>query len=181
MSGEHGDGRLRGEFIPIVLGQPVYQLLKSVKNTWDPANIFNPGKIINPPPMDKNLRLMPQTQLPAVKTYFSFRRNGGFTKALLKCNGSADCREKQILGGTMCPSYKATEDELYSTRARANLLRELMTGSREATAFDHEELWQILDNCLMCKACKTECPSNVDMTKLKAEFLQHYYDRTAYR
>jgi len=177
LSGEHGDGRLRGEFIPVVLGQEVYQLLKSVKQAWDPTNVFNPGKIVNAPPMDRNLRLMPQTQIPAVKTYFSFRRNGGFTKALLKCNGSADCRKKQILGGTMCPSYKATEDERYSTRARANLLRELMIGAREATAFDHSELYEILDNCLMCKACKTECPSNVDMTKLKAEFLQHYYDR----
>ena len=177
LSGEHGDGRLRGEFIPLVLGQQVYQLFKSIKNTWDPTNIFNPGKIVNTPPMDRNLRLMPDTQIPVVRTYFSFKRQGGFTKALLKCNGSADCRKKQILGGTMCPSYKATEDELNSTRARANLLRELIIGAKSPDAFDHEELYKILDNCLMCKACKSECPSNVDMAKFKAEFLQHYYDQ----
>ncbi len=177
LSGEHGDGRLRGEFIPIVLGMDVYRLLKSVKHAWDPTKVFNPGKIVDTPPMDKHLRLMPQTQIPKVDTYFSFKTNGGFEKALLKCNGSADCRKKQSLGGTMCPSYKATEDERNSTRARANLLREIMIGSKKADAFDHQELYEILDNCLMCKACKSECPSNVDMAKLKAEFLQHYYDK----
>ncbi len=177
LSGEHGDGRLRGEFIPLFYGTEIYQLFRRIKRAWDPQKIFNPGKIVDTPPMDKNLRLLPEQDLPQVQTYFRYDREGGFLKLLLKCNGSANCRQKQIIGGTMCPSYKATEDEYYSTRARANLLRELMLGRRRADEFDHKELYQILDNCLMCKACKAECPANVDMTKLKQEFLQHYYDR----
>ncbi len=176
LSGEHGDGRLRGEFIPVVLGNEVYDLLKKVKQIWDPINIFNPGKIVDTPPMDTSLRLMPGMTIFQPKTYYSFDRQGGFTKAVLKCNGSADCRKKQIIGGTMCPSYKATTDERFSTRARANLLREILIEAKKPSDFTKQELYQILDTCLSCKACKSECPSNVDMAKFKAEFLQHYYD-----
>ncbi len=177
LSGEHGDGRLRGEFIPLLFGYKVYSLFKAIKHTWDPQNIFNPGKIVDTPPMDKFLRVDPHTQMPKVKTVFDFQSQGGFIKALLKCNGSGQCIRKQIIGGTMCPSFKATEDPRFSTRSRANLLREIMIGKKSPDAFDHEELYQILDYCLMCKACKTECPSNVDMAKFKMEFLQHYYDQ----
>ncbi len=177
LSGEHGDGRLRGELIPFFYGQEIYQMFRQIKYTWDPQGIFNPGKIVDTPPMDQDLRIPVDWQMPRVQTYFRYDREGGFEKLALKCNGSANCRQKQVIGGTMCPSYKATEDEYYSTRARANMLREILVGSKKPEDFTRRELYEILDNCLMCKACKAECPANVDMTKLKQEFLQHYYDR----
>ncbi len=176
LSGEHGDGRLRGELIPFFYGQDIYGMFRQIKRTWDPENIFNPGKIVDTPPMDQDLRVPVEWNMPKVQTYFRYDSEGGFEKLALKCNGSANCRQKQIVGGTMCPSYKATEDEYYSTRARANMLREILVGSKKPGDFTQKELYEILDNCLMCKACKAECPANVDMTKLKQEFLQHYYD-----
>ncbi len=177
LSGEHGDGRLRGELIPFFYGNEIYQMFRQLKYTWDPQKIFNPGKIVDTPPMDTDLRVPVDWNMPKIDTYFRYDSEGGFEKLVLKCNGSANCRQKQIIGGTMCPSYKATENEYYSTRARANMLREIMIGSKNPEDFTHKELYEILDNCLMCKACKSECPANVDMTKLKQEFLQHYYDR----
>ncbi len=177
LSGEHGDGRLRGELIPFFYGQEIYQMFRQIKDTWDPQHIFNPGKIVDTPPMDKDLRIPVEWEMPRIQTYFRYDKEGGFEKLALKCNGSANCRQKQIIGGTMCPSYKATENEYYSTRARANMIREILVGSKDPQDFTQEQLYQILDNCLMCKACKAECPANVDMTKLKQEFLQHYYDR----
>ena len=174
LSGEHGDGRLRGEFIPIVLGNEVYKLLKQVKYTWDKNNIFNPGKIVDTPPMDENLRYLPAKL--EFKTYFDFSKDGSYLQSIEKCNGSADCRKSPKKGGVMCPSYQATQNEFNATRARANLLREFFIKAKKIEDFTHEEVYQILDLCLSCKGCKAECPSNVDMTKLKAEFLQHYYD-----
>jgi len=177
LSGEHGDGRLRGEFLPLFYGEEVYQMFRQLKYLWDPKNIFNPGKIVDALPMDKDLRLSADVKQFNIKNYFSYEKEGGFLNLVLKCNGSANCRQKQIVGGTMCPSYKATEDEYYSTRARANLLREILIASKKPEDFTLKELYDILDNCLMCKACKAECPANVDITKLKQEFLQHYYDK----
>jgi FAD/FMN-containing dehydrogenase/Fe-S oxidoreductase len=176
LSGEHGDGRLRGEFIPIMIGEKNYQLLKQIKNAWDPENIFNPGKITDTVKMNTFLRYEPGQETREIKTFFDFSADRGYLRSAERCNGSGDCRKTEIIGGTMCPSYHATRDEQTTTRARANLLREIITKSEKENPFDHPELYEILDLCLMCKGCKSECPSNVDMAKLKAEFLQHWYD-----
>ena len=176
LSGEHGDGRLRGEFIPLMIGEANYELLKSIKNTWDPKHIFNPGKITDTPKMNTNLRYVSETQAEEIKTVFRFDQGPGILRAAEQCTGSGDCRKSHLIGGTMCPSYQATKDERNSTRARANMLREVLTQSKKENPFDQQELYEVMDLCLSCKACKLECPSNVDVTKLKAEFLQHYYD-----
>ena len=176
LSGEHGDGRLRGEFVPLMLGDVVYQLLRQLKHTWDPNRVFNPGKITDAPPMDKSLRFESGIKEREIKTYFDFSHDKGLLKAVEKCNGSGDCRKSEIMGGTMCPSYQASRNENQTTRARANILREFLTNSKKDNPFDHKEIYDVLDLCLSCKACKSECPSNVDVAKYKAEFLQHYYD-----
>jgi FAD/FMN-containing dehydrogenase/Fe-S oxidoreductase len=176
LSGEHGDGRLRGEFIPLMLGEKNYDLLKEIKATWDPGNLFNPGKIIATPPMNTSLRYKPGQVNRQFETIFNFSRDGGFMRSIEKCNGSADCRKTAAAGGTMCPSYMATLDEHATTRARANALREFLGSDADRHPFDHRELYDILGLCLSCKGCKAECPANVDMAKLKAEFLQHWYD-----
>lgn len=176
LSGEHGDGRLRGEFIPFMLGGKIYQLLKEIKQTFDPENIFNPGKITDTPAMDTSLRFTPGKKTKNIKTYFDFSGKNGITRAAESCTGSADCRKSEIIGGTMCPSFMATKDENTTTRARANILREYLNNSLRHNPFDHKEIYDVMDLCLSCKGCKSECPSGVDMAKLKAEFLQHYYD-----
>jgi FAD/FMN-containing dehydrogenase/Fe-S oxidoreductase len=176
ISGEHGDGRLRGEFIPFMIGEHNYELIKQVKKAWDPDNIFNPGKIVNTPKMNEFFRFEPGKPTREFDTIFDFSKDIGLIRAIEKCNGSADCRKSEIIGGTMCPSFMATKDENCSTRARANILREYLTSSTKKNPFDHKEIYEILDLCLSCKGCKSECPSNVDITKYKAEFLQHYYD-----
>ncbi|HJX71734.1 MAG TPA: FAD-linked oxidase C-terminal domain-containing protein, partial [Bacteroidales bacterium] len=176
LSGEHGDGRLRGEFIPIMIGEKNYRLLKDIKKTWDPDNIFNPRKITDTPSMKTSLRYLPGAVTKQFDTVFDFSSTLGFMRLVEMCNGSGDCRKSALIGGTMCPSYMATKDENNTTRARANMLREVLTNSPKKNPFDDEELYKILDLCLSCKGCKSECPSNVDMAKLKAEFLQHYYD-----
>jgi len=175
LSGEHGDGRLRGEFIKQMVGEKNYRLLKEVKRTWDPENIFNPNKIVDTPPMDTMLRYVPGQQTPAFKTVFRFH-NQDVLQHAEQCNGSGDCRKTQLSGGTMCPSFMATRNEKDTTRARANILREFLTNSGKLNRFDHKEIYDVMDLCLSCKGCKSECPSNVDVAKLKAEFLQHYYD-----
>lgn len=177
LSGEHGDGRLRGEFIPVLFGQEVYEMMREVKRCWDPAGIFNRGKIVDTPPMDKNLRVKEDhAGEDDLKTYFDFSRQKGWVCAIEQCNGSGDCRKETEFGGTMCPSFRATGDEKDTTRARANVLRELLARPRTERIFDQPEVLEILDNCVSCKACKSECPSNVDMARYKAEFLQHHYD-----
>ena len=176
LSGEHGDGRLRGEFISIMIGEENYQLLRDIKHCWDPKNIFNPGKIIDTPKMNTHLRYKPNQETRNIKTYFDFSNDMGIIRATERCNGSGDCRNTHITGKGMCPSYQATLDEKLTTRARANLFREFLTDSKKTNPFNYKELYDILDLCLSCKACKSECPSNVDMAKLKAEFLQQYYD-----
>ena len=176
LSGEHGDGRLRGEFIPIMIGEENYQLLRQIKQTWDPKNIFNPGKIVDTPKMNTHLRYEPNQQTKEIETYFDFSSDMGIVRATERCNGSGDCRNTHVTGKALCPSYQASLDEKLSTRARANLFREFLTNSDKKNPFDQKDLYDILDFCLSCKACKSECPSNVDMAKLKAEFLQQYYD-----
>ena len=176
LSGEHGDGRLRGEFIPLMIGNKNYELLLEIKKAWDPDNIFNPGKIVHTPAMNSSLRYVPGTKTREIDTIFDFSANMGILRAVEECNGSGDCRKSALIGGIMCPSYMASKDENNSTRARANILREFLTGSTKANPFNHEEIYDVMDLCLSCKGCKSECPSSVDITKLKAEFLQHYYD-----
>lgn len=175
LSGEHGDGRLRGEFIPQMVGSHNYELMRQIKQTWDPEGIFNPGKIVDTPPMDTFLRYEAGQQTPPFTTVFRYHDQNVLQHAE-QCNGSGDCRKTEGSGGTMCPSYMATRNEKDTTRARANILREMLTHSPKENRFDHEEIKDVMDLCLSCKGCKSECPSNVDVAKLKAEFLQHYYD-----
>lgn len=175
LSGEHGDGRLRGEFIEQMVGKKNYQLLKEIKYSWDPDNIFNPNKIVDTPSMNTMLRYTPGQKTPEFKTVFRFPDQDILQHAE-QCNGSGDCRKTQLSGGTMCPSFMATRNERDTTRARANILREFLTNSAKLNRFDHKEIKDVMDLCISCKGCKSECPSNVDMAKLKAEFLQHYYD-----
>ncbi|MEQ1623202.1 MAG: FAD-linked oxidase C-terminal domain-containing protein, partial [Sediminibacterium sp.] len=175
LSGEHGDGRLRGEFIEQMVGPKNYVLLKQVKNLWDPKNIFNPNKIVDTPSMNTMLRYEPGQQTPKFNTVFRYHDQDVLQHAE-QCNGSGDCRKTALSGGTMCPSFMATRNEKDTTRARANILREFLTHSDKVNRFNHHEIYEVMDLCLSCKGCKSECPSNVDMAKLKAEFLQHYYD-----
>ncbi len=175
LSGEHGDGRLRGEFIPYMIGKENYELLKQIKKTWDPEGIFNIRKITDTPPMDTNLRFIPGRLTPEFDTVYDFSDTLGIVRMAEKCNGSADCRKSSVIGGTMCPSFQATRDEKNTTRARANMLREVLNNNKKKNRFDNKDLFYILDLCLQCKGCKTECPSGVDMAKLKSEFLYQYY------
>jgi FAD/FMN-containing dehydrogenase/Fe-S oxidoreductase len=183
LSGEHGDGRLRGEFIPQMVGQHNYGLFKEIKRTWDPDNIFNPGKIVDTPPMDTFLRYEADQPVQEFKTYF---RYGDQTLLQMaeQCNGSGDCRKTELSGGTMCPSFMATRNEKDTTRARANILREVLTasplttsGGIDFTSSGGQGAKDVYDLCLACKGCKGECPSNVDVAKMKMEFLQHYHDQ----
>jgi FAD/FMN-containing dehydrogenase/Fe-S oxidoreductase len=177
ISGEHGDGRLRGEFIPVVVGSENYELMRQVKLTWDPQGVFNAGKITDTPPMDKSLRYQTNTSDREFRTIFDFSASRGMIRHIEQCNGSGDCRKSALMGGTMCPSYMATLNEHTTTRARANILREYMHNGSGKASLTMDDVYHILDLCLACKGCKSECPSNVDMAKLKSEFLQHYHDK----
>ena len=204
ISGEHGDGRLRGEFIPLLYGDEAYRLMRKVKQCWDPENLFNRHKIVDTLPMDSMLRYEEEDR--AYESYGSYRSYKSYktykphapylnwkaafdeceapgatgaksqSHALLctieQCNGAGDCRKSNLIGGTMCPAYKVSRDELKTTRARANVLREFLTRGG-----DDRLIKEVLDSCLACKGCKRECPSNVDMTRLRAELLQQYYDQ----
>ena len=179
-SGEHGDGIVRAEFIPLMIGETNYQLLRRIKKTFDPNNIFNQGKITDAFPMDKSLRYDIDRNEPEIKTIQDFSDNQGILKLAEKCNGSGDCRKPASAGGAMCPSYRATKDEKDTTRARANTLREFLTNSEQANKFNHQELKEVFDLCLSCKACASECPSNVDVAALKSEFLYQYQEENGY-
>ncbi|MDT0621622.1 FAD-binding and (Fe-S)-binding domain-containing protein [Croceitalea vernalis] len=179
-SGEHGDGIVRAEFIPLMIGETNYQLLKRVKSYFDPFNIFNPGKIVDALPMDASLRYEIDREEPEVKTLLNFSDSEGILKAAEKCNGSGDCRKSHQMPGGMCPSYHATKNEKDTTRGRANALREFLTNSDKPNQFDHKELKEVFDLCLSCKACASECPSNVDVATLKAEFQYQYQETNGY-
>lgn len=176
LSGEHGDGRLRGEFIPAMVGDEVYGLFKQVKNIFDPGGIFNKGKITDTPPMDAHFRMQVNRAATPTKTIFDFSADDGILRLAEKCSGSGDCRKSEISGGLMCPSFMATRSEKNTTRARANILRQFLSDPHDAQPYNHEEIKEAMDLCLSCKGCKIECPSSVDITKMKAEFLQHFYD-----
>lgn len=209
LSGEHGDGRLRGEFIPLMYGEEVYQLMREVKHCWDPDGVFNMNKIVDTPPMDESLRFdigqkyKVEEELLSYNTYYNWRAafdeckvegaSGVRSQAhalmcsIEQCNGAGACLKSHLIGGTMCPAHMVSQDETKSTRTRANVLREILTRGFESEAFadvkagksvfDIPELSEVLDTCLACKGCLSECPSNVDMTKLRSEILQQKYDR----
>ena len=173
MSGEHGDGLARSMWNEKMFGPAIYDAFRQVKQVFDPKGIMNPGKIVDPPPMTENLRIDPSYRTLDLKTGFSYGAENGFAGAVEMCNGQGACRK--LGGGTMCPSYMATRDEEHSTRGRANALRAAISGALPVDALTSERLHQVMDLCLECKACKAECPTNVDMTKLKYEFLDRYH------
>ncbi|WP_247233323.1 FAD-binding and (Fe-S)-binding domain-containing protein [Telluribacter sp. SYSU D00476] len=179
LSGEHGDGRLRGEFIPFMMGEEVYEMFRQVKRIWDPNGVFNANKIVDTPPMNESLRYLPDYAAPTPKTTFDFSKDESILRLAEKCSGSGDCRKSQLSGGTMCPSFMATRSEKDTTRARANMLRQYYTAGpgpkEDATSADMVK--EALDLCLSCKGCKAECPSTVDVGKMKAEFTQQQYDK----
>lgn len=178
LSGEHGDGRVRAPFIELMYGERIYQRFQEIKSEWDINGILNPGKIVHPKSMVSDLRYEENQPDKSYETIFDFSRSKGILRAAEKCNGSGDCRKLPMAGGTMCPSYQATRDEKDTTRARANVIREILTRSNLDNPFDAEELSEVLDLCLSCKGCTAECPSNVNMTMLKAEVLyQKYKDK----
>ncbi len=177
LSGEHGDGRLRGQFIPLMVGEHNYGLFKEIKKTFDPDGIFNPGKITDTPRMNTHLRYKESSGDVILNPLFDWSKTLGVVRAAERCNGSGDCRKSHLIGGTMCPSYMGTRRERNTTRARANMLREFYNGTIPADKLGFDEVKEVLDLCLSCKACKSECPSSVDMTKLKAEFMNLYHSK----
>lgn len=210
LSGEHGDGRLRGEFIPLLYGDETYRLMCEVKSVWDPDGVFNMNKIVGVPPMDKSLRFIPEgnyaieNELKADGTYFNWKaafdeckvkgasgvksQLHAFMCSIEQCNGAGDCRKSNFFGGVMCPAFKVSSEETDTTRARSNVLREILTcgwnseafsdSAHPRSIFESHDLKTVLDSCLACKGCRRECPSNVDMTRLRAEVLQHVYDKS---
>ena len=193
ISGEHGDGRLRGEFIPLLYGKKTYELMRQVKYCWDPCGLFNRHKIVETLPMDSMLRFEEDQQYEIEKlmgsdhTYFNWKvafdecdapgatgaksQTHALMCSIEQCNGAGDCRKSNLIGGTMCPAYKVSGDEIKTTRARSNVIREILTQGG-----NDKLIKEVMDSCLACKGCRNECPSNVDMTRLRAELLQHYYD-----
>lgn len=185
LSGEHGDGLVRSPFQEKMFGPTLYQAFREIKRTFDPQNLLNPGKIVDAPPLTANLRYGPAYVTPDVATTFDFSADGGLTRAAELCAGVGECRKTRA--GTMCPSYQATRDELHSTRGRANTLRLALTGQLDVMASRERErpesalldpvVHAAMDLCLECKACKSECPTNVDMARLKAEFLHQHHQK----
>lgn len=175
LSGEHGDGKVRAPFTKLMVGEECYNIFQEIKHTFDPHNLFNPGKIVNPKPIDTDLRYEVDRHEPEISTKMDFSKNLGILRAAEQCNGSGDCRKSHEFEGGMCPSYQATKNEKDTTRARANMLREVLTQNhQDKNAFDDENLKEIFDLCVSCKACKNECPSNVDVAAFKTEFLYQY-------
>lgn len=178
LSGEHGDGRLRSEFIPLMLGETLYQVFIDIKRLWDKDGLFNPHKKTGFLPMETGLRYDSWQAEISISTVFDFQESDGILRAAERCNGSGDCRRFPEAGGVMCPSYKATGREDHTTRARANIVREYLTKEKDRlTKGGFYEIWKMYSSCLSCKACKSECPSTVDITKMKAELLQMSYDK----
>ena len=175
LSGEHGDGQARGELLVKMFGPELMEAFREFKRIWDPGWKMNPGKKIDANPLDENLRLGATYRPAPVKTYFSFADDHGhYPESTLRCVGVSKCRKED--GGTMCPSYMATREEKHSTRGRARLLFEMLRGDPLEGGWKNEYVKEALDLCLACKACKSECPIQVDMATHKAEFLAHYYE-----
>ncbi|MEW6566998.1 MAG: FAD-linked oxidase C-terminal domain-containing protein [Chloroflexota bacterium] len=177
LSGEHGDGLAHTEFNPHLFGPELTAAFRELKRAFDPAGVLNPGKVVvmegeEPPSVDSSLRYGPDYRAPLVNTVYAFRREGGLARAIEDCNGAGVCLQS---GGVMCPSYQATRDEMHTTRGRANALRAALSGRLPPGALTSREMYQVLDLCLQCKGCKAECPSGVDMARIKGEFLELYY------
>ena len=175
MSGEHGDGIARSRYNQWLFGDRIYQAFLELKHALDPGNILNPGKVVNAPDLTQDLRWGGGYRTTPVATQLDFTPEGGFARAIESCNGAGVCRKR--MSGTMCPSYHATMDEEHSTRGRANALRAALSGRLPPEEFTSRRMHDVLDLCLACKACKRECPTNVDMAKIKYEWLAHYYRR----
>jgi FAD/FMN-containing dehydrogenase/Fe-S oxidoreductase len=173
LSGEHGDGLARSQFTEKMFGPTLYRAFREVKAAFDPEGLMNPGKIVDAPPMTESLRYGPSYRAAEVPTIQDFSREGGFAAAVELCSGVGACRK--LTGGTMCPSYMATREEAHSTRGRANALRAVLSGRLPLEALSSREMYDVMDLCLGCKACKAECPSNVDMAKLKHEVLARHH------
>ncbi len=173
LSGEHGDGRVRSPYIPFMLGETIYRVFQEIKKTWDENNIFNPKKIVDSPKRNTSFRYVDFAG--EIKTKIDFSSGDTLLGMAEKCHGSGDCRKLPFSGGTMCPSYQATLNEKDTTRARANVLRDILITNKKKNPFNHPELKEVMDLCLGCKGCLSECPSNVDVASMKAEFLFHYY------
>ena len=176
LSGEHGDGQAKGELLPLMFGPELMQAFREFKRAWDPHNRMNPGKLIDARPFDADLRLGPEYKPVSLKTKFSFRSEvgDGFVRASEHCIGMGKCRSRE--GGAMCPSYRGTHEERYSTRGRARLLAEMLRGEVITEGWASTEVQEALDWCLACKSCRSECPTHTDMAAYKAEFLSHYYE-----
>ena len=175
ISGEHGDGLVRSPFMRRMFGPTLYEAFRSIKRAFDPLGIFNPGKIVDSPPLTANLRYGPSYQTPDPPTFFDYSEYGGLGRAVEMCSGLGACRKK--LSGTMCPSYMATLDEMHTTRGRANALLLAMTGRLGEARLTDQQVLQALDLCLECRACKSECPVGVDMARYKSEFLAGHWGR----
>jgi FAD/FMN-containing dehydrogenase/Fe-S oxidoreductase len=175
MSGEHGDGLARSALNPRIHGEPVHRLFEQIKDAFDPGGLMNPGKIVRAPAMTESLRFGDAYATGDTTSHFDFTADGGFARAVEMCNGAGACRKEG--SGTMCPSYMATREEEHSTRGRANALRMVLSDQLVANGLGDRRLFETLDLCLECKACRSECPSGVDMTRLKAEFLAHYHEQ----
>ena len=175
LSGEHGDGLVRGAFNERMFGSELYQAFRSVKRTFDPNGIFNPGRIVDTPPITSHLRFGAGYETPSPATFFDYSDHGGYGRAVEMCSGVGLCRKTRE--GTMCPSYMVTKDESHSTRGRANVLRLAMTGQMGEAGLSDQGVHEVLDLCLECRACKTECPVGVDVAKFKSEFLAGYWER----
>jgi len=176
LSGEHGDGQAKAEFLPIMYGSELMQAMEQFKAIWDPANRLNPGKVVHAYRADENLRMGPAYKPVTLQTRLTFasQEGDGFQREIERCIGMGKCRSLE--GGTMCPSYRATREEKYSTRGRAHLFWEMLQGEVIADGWQSREVKEALDTCLACKGCKSDCPTHTDMASYKAEFLSHYYE-----
>ncbi|MFG2827073.1 FAD-binding and (Fe-S)-binding domain-containing protein [Streptomyces sp. NPDC048434] len=176
LSGEHGDGQARSALLPLMYGPDVLALFEEFKNIWDPDNGLNPGMIVQPLPVDGNLRVSPhRTPLPLATVFPFHADDGDFAKATRRCVGVGKCRSAEHRGDVMCPSYRVTLDEKDSTRGRARLLYEMTQGEVITDGWRSTEVRDALDLCLSCKGCSADCPVGVDMATYKSEFLHHHY------
>ncbi|MCI0401713.1 MAG: FAD-binding protein [Gammaproteobacteria bacterium] len=176
VSAKHGDGRLRASLLERMFGTHIVSLLREVKLAFDPSGLLNPGKILEAPPVTEHLRATAGHGDGKIKTNFDWRETQGFLGAAEKCNGAGNCL-KSAPRGTMCPSYMVTREERHGTRGRANLFRQVLAIPHSRSGLTEDDLREVLDLCLSCKGCKSECPANVDIARMKAEFLQQYYDQ----